>query len=141
MHYPKITQPTHSKWEYIPAEEEEPAAKRRLLTNGSGAHDEPTIFKPVSQLIARNFLVADTLFINPPISGIGVPGSNAEGFDASSHGLPDASPEVLEALPAECREALLAAKDQEREWKSLWATEKEDGLRPHLEISYLGFPV
>jgi chromatin structure-remodeling complex protein RSC7 len=141
MHYPKNSQPTHAKWEVIPREEDEQASKQKLLTNGTNGHVEQSIFRPLSNVIARNFVVTDVVSVSPPISGFAVPGSNSMGFDVGANGLPDVTPEILEDLPEDCRKALLEAKAAERQWTSQWSTEKQDGMRAKLEISYLGFPV
>jgi chromatin structure-remodeling complex protein RSC7 len=131
-HYPKITQPSHVKWDFIP---NSPDAN---LTNGHSSH---TIFSPVSNLVARNFLVVDTTFVAPTISGVGLPGPETYISDLNPNGLPNLDQEMMDELPEECRTALLQAKEKENKWKQQWGTETENGMRAKLKIGFLGFPV
>lgn len=154
MHYPKITQPTHVKWEEL--DEDLPHKASHGLLNGvssltNGIHDvdlngttaqeSDGIFSPLPSIITRNFLVVDTTFESPPISGLGIPGPDGDAVDVGPNGLPDASDDILAELPLECRQAFEAAKDQERQWKTKWKSEVEDGARGTLRIGFLGFPV
>jgi chromatin structure-remodeling complex protein RSC7 len=147
MHYPKITQPTHAKWEQVSPEEATSTNgfdSSRLLTNGtsnghSNTHD--TIFAPVSDVVSRNFLVTDTLFVSPALSGLGIPGPDGDMLAFGPNGLPNVSDEILAELPPDCRTALFAAKSKEKEWKESWTTESRDGMRGNLKIGFLGFPV
>lgn len=154
MHYPNITQPTHVKWEELDGEL--PHKIPRSLTNGvsaltNGVHDVALngaagkesigIFSPLPSIITRNFLVVDTIFQSPPISGLGIPGPDGDAVDVGANGLPDVSDDILADLPLECRQALEDAKDKERQWKQHWGREVEDGARGALRIGFLGFPV
>jgi chromatin structure-remodeling complex protein RSC7 len=144
MHYPKITQPTHAKWEQLPVSDSVQADSQHQLTNGtSTSHSDSsnTIFKPVSNVVARNFLVTDTVYVSPSQSGVGIPGPDGDMLAMNHNGLPHMSDEILEELPAECRAALLEAKKEETEWKENWTTESRDGMRGNLKIGFLGFPV
>jgi chromatin structure-remodeling complex protein RSC7 len=140
MHYPKITQPTQAKWERI-EDQHEPALKRRQLTNGTASLVKPSIFEPVSKVIARNFLVTDTVFVGPQYSGLSVPRPNTEGYDVGPNGLPDVTEEILTELPEDCRKALLAAKEKESEWKAAWVQDAASSMQNPIERAYIGFPV
>lgn len=149
MYYPKITQPTHAKWEEIPQEEEVPAKRRQLtngvhdLTNGVDAvnlnHD--TLFTPVPPIVARNYLVTDIVYQSPQISGLGVPGPDGDFHDVGPNGLANIPDELLAELPDDCRRAYEDAKAKEEEWRNTWRTEAEDGHRAHLKIGFSGVPV
>jgi chromatin structure-remodeling complex protein RSC7 len=138
MLYPRITQPSHVKWEPVLEDEEQPA-----LTNGHAADDvalEGTIFDKVPPVVARNLMVTDTVFEAPQLRGAGIPGVDGAALDVGPDGLPNVTPEILELLPEECREALLHEKEREAEWKTRWTTEAEDGMRGQLRIAFLGWP-
>jgi chromatin structure-remodeling complex protein RSC7 len=154
MHYPKITQPTHVKWEEV--DDELPHKAPHNVSNGvsaltNGIHDvdlngtavkeSNSIFSPLPSIITRNFLVVDTKFESPPISGLGIPGPDGDAVDVGPNGLPDVSDDILAELPLECRQALEDAKEKEKQWKRHWGSEVEDGARGALRIGFLGFPV
>ncbi|OCK85820.1 hypothetical protein K432DRAFT_285983 [Lepidopterella palustris CBS 459.81] len=160
MCYPKITQPSHARWEEIPATPSEAAEQchSRMLTNGiseltNGVHDvtleqssavehrSDTIFTPVPPIVSRNFLVVDTYFTSPSISGAGIPGPDGDFYDTGVNGLPHFSEDVWAELPPECRRALEEAKRTESEWKNHWHTESVDGARAKLKIGFTGVPV
>ena len=113
MFYPKIMQPTHAKWEWIPPNSVSSDTKRYTngMTNGhrtvngntftSYEHDtEMQIddedfsrtqassftaqFAPVPAAVSRNFTVVDTHFDAPPISHAGYPGPDGDIEDPSS---------------------------------------------------------
>lgn len=113
--------------------------KRRLLTNGIASPAKPSIFEPVSKVIARNFLVTDTVFISPHYPGLSAAGPHTEGYDASANGLPDVTEDILTELPEDCRKALLDAKEKESEWKAAWA--QDPAKQIPIERAYIGFPV
>jgi chromatin structure-remodeling complex protein RSC7 len=156
MHYPKITQPTHVKWEELTTEPSQQSLPK--LTNGvshvtNGVHHvdlngastnhapTSTMFAPISQVISRNFLVIDTKYESPPISGLGIPGPDGDVLDVGPNGLPDVTDEILAELPPDCRKALEDAKAKEAGWKQRWGNEVEDGARGQLKIGFLGYPV
>jgi chromatin structure-remodeling complex protein RSC7 len=145
MLYPKITQPTHAKWEEIIDTEINGVSE---LTNGVNrvnldreAAREKSIFGPVEPVVSRNFLVVDSYLQSPPISGLGIPGPDGDFEDVGTNGLADVSPDILNELPAECRRAFEDAKAKEAEWKGFWRTETIDGARPQLKIGFSGVPV
>lgn len=144
MFYPKIMQPTHAKWEPVSP----PASPR--LTNGdlpNGNHSSrpqsssDSTFKPVPPVVSTNFLVADTHFVSAPSSNLGIPGPDGDVEDLGPNGLGGISAEVLEELPADCRQAFEEAMQRERQWKSQWGNEASDGWRGQLRIGFNGFPV
>ena len=158
MHYPKIMQPTHAKWEESSQRSDVASISQAnnhiingvaRLTNGvqrvslndkSAEEFSQTIFDPVPSVITRNFLVTDTVLESPPTAGLGNPGPGSDGLDVGTNGLPEVDEETLTLLSPECRTALLEAKKKEAEWKQRWKSENEDGHRGRLRISYLGYP-
>ena len=158
MHYPKIMQPTHAKWEESPQRSDSiPVSHANdhitngvaRLTNGvqqvslndkSAEESSQTIFDRVPSIVTRNFLVTDTVLEMPPTAGLGIPGSDSHAIDTGANGLPQLDEETLTLLPPDCRVAYLGAKQKEAEWKERWKNESEDGHRGRLRISYLGYP-
>lgn len=162
MFYPKIMQPTHVKWEQVIPDSSGSscqvtagAQSNGHLTNGD-AHPDTTMagddiniesqsamdgFRPVPDIISRNFLVTDMYFETPPFSNVGVPGPDGGVSDVGPNGLSDIPQDVLDELPEDCRIALEQAKNAEAQWKNKWNTEKIDGSRGSLRIGFNGFPV
>lgn len=156
MQYPKIMQPTHARWEHLPAPSAASKALRPssdgangVLINGAVDHDKDhemvdgdqqqeaeTIFPPVRPLYSRNFLIVDTHFVGPSISDLGVPGPDGDVVDIEHRGLIDVPDEVLSALPRDCLKAFVEARDEELKWKNGWGTETEDGLRARFKVDY-----
>lgn len=118
MCYPKITQPTHARWEEVPSTESD-----------------------VPDVVRRNYLVVDKVFQNPPFSGLGIPGPDGDFCDVGPNGLPVLSDEDLERMEPESRQAFLKAKKSESEWKNQWQSEQADGKRAKLRIAFFGVPV
>lgn len=155
MHYPKIMQHTHARWEQVMDEERDEDSHMTNgishLTNGvdgvhlNGAHHKAlhrnTIFPPVKPIVSRNFLVVDTVFESPSYSGIGIPGPDGDTVDVGANGLSGINEDILADLPADCRRAFQEAKEREMEWKGRWGSEHMDGSRGDLKIGFLGFPV
>ena len=158
MHYPKIMQPTHVKWEESPQCSDVTSISYgnghitngvARLTNGvqrvslndkSAEEFNQTIFDRVPPVVTRNFLVTDTVLETPPTAGLGIPGPDNDALDVGGNGLPQIDEETLTLLSPDCRTALLGAKQKEAEWKERWKGEDEDGHRGRLRISYLGYP-
>ena len=158
MHYPKIMQPTHAKWEESPQRPELTSVSHvnGHITNGvarltdgvqqvslndkSTEESSQTHFGRVPSVVTRNFLVTDTILEMPPTAGLGIPGPGSNALDMGANGLPQVDEETLTLLPSDCRVALLGAKQKEAEWKERWKSESEDGHRGRLRISYLGYP-
>jgi len=139
MLIPKIMQPSHVKWESLPPPSEH-------LTNGthttsSDISSDPTIFSTVPPVIARNFLVTDTVFASAPIHNPGVPGPDGDVSDIGGNGLTGISRDLIDELPEDCRAAFDEALRAEQQWKRSWGTEGSDSLRTSLRIGFNGFPV
>ncbi len=164
MLYPKHMQPTHAKWVEVTSETPEsdnlPGMEHLSLNTGNTAPvtgsnrnndsnpagpstEAPatTIFPPVPPHITRNYLVVDTVYQSPPMSGLGIPGPDGDTFDVGPTGLPIVSQEILDELPPECRKAFEEAKAVEKKWKETWGTETQDGHRGKLKIGFNGLPV
>jgi chromatin structure-remodeling complex protein RSC7 len=139
MHYPKNMQPTHARWVQIDDNE---AQAQKTLTNGStGKNHDHTMFAPIPPIVSRNYMVIDTVFESAPITNPGVPGPDGEFFDLGINGLSSVSDEVKAELPPDCLEAFEKALAAEKEWKSRWGSETQDGLRrqPRIDKGYFGF--
>ncbi|KAF2473234.1 nuclear localization protein [Lindgomyces ingoldianus] len=117
MCYPKITQPTHARWEEIP--------------------DDPE----VPEIVRRNYLLVDTYIQSPPFTGLGIPGPDGDFCDVGPNGLPDLEEEDLRQMTSETREAFLQAQREELEWKEQWRSESIDGCRVKPKIGFTGVPV
>jgi chromatin structure-remodeling complex protein RSC7 len=118
MCYPKITQPTHARWEEVPPSESD-----------------------VPNIVRRNYLVVDTYVQSPPFSGLGIPGPDGDFCDIGPNSLPEVDEEDLMQMKPETREAYLHAKQAERNWKSQWNGETTDGSRAKIKIGFSGVPV
>ncbi len=152
MQYPTITQPTHARWEQIPPSSTLPSSMNetaKALTNGDVTHindhnhelvdrgqQEETNFPPIRPLYSRNFLIVDTHFITPPISGLGIPGPDGHVLDIKQNGLTDVPDGVLSELSPDCLQAFIEARDAELKWRAGWRTEQEDGARARFKVDY-----
>ena len=153
MHYPQNTQPSHARWEYI---SEDPdisslSIKDHAAPNGTsngitalnGASDpkpyDPA-FPPISSYQHRNFATIDTHMEFPPRSGLGLPGpegvSDSGEFDVGPKGLCDVAEDVIACLPSECLGPFMEAREEERKWRAQWGTEKENGMRADIKVTY-----
>ncbi|CEN60068.1 Putative Nuclear localization protein Npl6 [Aspergillus calidoustus] len=111
--------------------------------------ETPSIFSTIPAALSRRFAILDVHCESPPYSNMGVPGPDGDVHDLGSNGLisvanpkhPEfVSPEILEELPSECREAFIEAASHEWEWKSRWCSEVDDGARTVPLKSYAWFP-
>ncbi|KAL2824622.1 chromatin remodelling complex Rsc7/Swp82 subunit-domain-containing protein [Aspergillus cavernicola] len=111
--------------------------------------ENPTIFSTIPAAFSRRFAILDVHCESPPCSNMGLPGPDGDLHDLGANGLisvanpkhPEfVSPETLEELPVECKEALVEAASQEWEWKSRWCSEVDDGARTVPLKSYAWFP-
>ncbi|KAF2019715.1 nuclear localization protein-like protein NPL6 [Aaosphaeria arxii CBS 175.79] len=118
MCFPKITQPTHARWEEVPPSESD-----------------------VPSIVRRNYLIVDRVYQNPPFTGLGNPGADADFCDIGPNGLPKVDDEDLEKMTPEARAAFVQAKSAEAEWRNQWQTEHVDGKRAKLKIAFTGVPV
>lgn len=84
-----------------------------------------TIFPPVAPRVSRHFAVHDIHYESPAYTALGPPGANASGHSSGivtvdpNTGEPilNMDPEILRALPPDCREAYIDAAMKEWEWK------------------------
>lgn len=144
-------QPTHAKWEQIPAEPAASEATTQLTNGHTNGHNHDamdvdpasSIFSKVPSVISRNFTVIDTAFSSAPISNAGYPGPDGHVFDPSSgpNGLSTVSHDLIEELPEECRKAFIEARESELGWKRSWGTEANSCQRHGLKIGLNGYPV
>jgi chromatin structure-remodeling complex protein RSC7 len=125
MHYPKIMQPTHARWEQI--DDNEVEAKSRLTNGHIGDQDgeEKSIFTPVKPIYSKNFLIVDTIYESAPAVGLGVPGPDGDTYDLGFNGLSSVPDDIKDELPPECRKAFEEALGKEAQWKSRWGTESQ----------------
>ena len=109
----------------------------------------PTIFSSIPVPLARRFVVHDIHYESPPVSNMGIPGPDGDVHDLGANGLitvadpqhPEfMSADVLDELPPECKEALLASAAQEWEWKTKWRSEADDGARSRPLKNFAWFP-
>ncbi|KAI9045800.1 uncharacterized protein KD926_007103 [Aspergillus affinis] len=108
-----------------------------------------SIFSTIPAGLSRRFAIHDVHYETPPHSNLGIPGPDGDVHDLGSNGFVSVanpsnpeflSPEILEELPAECKEALIEAAAQECEWKSKWCSEATDSARRAPLKSYAWFP-
>ncbi|PWY76468.1 hypothetical protein BO94DRAFT_204745 [Aspergillus sclerotioniger CBS 115572] len=134
-------------------EEESAAVSSEANEAGDGQTESETtdasIFSTVPVALSRRFAIHDIHYESSPYSNLGVPGPDGDVHDLGSNGLVSVansmnpeftSPEVLEELPLECKEALIEAAAREWEWKSKWSREASDGARATSLKSYAWFP-
>lgn len=75
-------------------------------------------------------MISDTYFETPPASVLGYPGPDEE---TELTRLPE---HLLAELPEGCRQAFVEARAVEKAWKERWGTDKDDGARAQLRITY-----
>ena len=149
MQYPKIMQHTHAKWEQVYPETIESAAQNmlddRILSddlnrNGPIGHEHDqtteTIFTPLPEHLARNFMIVDTYARGPPTSTFGFPGLPGSVVDVGPPGLTAISEDVIAVLPEESQRAFLEVRKEARRWQSRWSTEEQDKMRAVVHITY-----
>jgi chromatin structure-remodeling complex protein RSC7 len=136
---------------------DEPTQASALLE--SNESDEPatgetseiprSIFSPVPANIHSRYVIQDIVYESPQYSNMGIPGPDGDVHDIGPNGMVSVAnpnhpefmtPEILELLPPECKEALADSCAREVEWKSKWRTETEDGQRTKPTKSYAWFP-
>jgi chromatin structure-remodeling complex protein RSC7 len=118
MCYPKVTQPTHARWEEVPAEETD-----------------------VPPLVRRKYLVVDSVFQQPPFAGLGISGPDGGFIDVGTNGLPTLDDEDEQNMKPEELEAFARIKAEEQDWRSQWGGESTDGARAKPKIGFVGVPV
>lgn len=118
MCFPKVTQPTHARWEEVPREDTD-----------------------VPPLVRQKYLVVDSHFQQPPFAGLGLPGPDANFIDVGTNGLPELDAEDLQNMSQQECEAFAHAKAEEAEWRNQWGGEITDGARVKPRIGFIGVPV
>ncbi|KAL5120597.1 chromatin structure-remodeling complex subunit RSC7 [Pleosporales sp. CAS-2024a] len=118
MCFPKVTQPTHARWEEVTSE----------TTN-------------VPPLVRKKYLVVDYMFQQPPFAGLGLPGPDANFVDVGTNGLPDLDSDILQSMDAAEREAFTAVRQIQAEWRGQWGGETTNGARAKPKIGFVGVPV
>ncbi|KAI9734675.1 MAG: hypothetical protein M1834_002276 [Cirrosporium novae-zelandiae] len=155
VHYPKIMQPTHARFELVsPSHSVHQSTNKSMNSNDAyifengiqqsdtndpsinEAEHTHTIFPPVAPIHARNFIVEDTVYESPPVSHLGIPGPDGDMVDIGFNGISNIEDDIVAELPPECRKAFEEAKQQELHWKGKWQTEHENGLRTNTKIPY-----
>ncbi|KAL8799815.1 MAG: hypothetical protein Q9182_005610 [Xanthomendoza sp. 2 TL-2023] len=128
LQYPRIMQPTHAQWEDSrgPQRSRSPEQSRRADSR----------LPEVSAVLERNFLITDTYYASPAISGLGNPGPDGDIVDVGPPGLVATSESVAAAMPVECLKALESARSEALKWKTSWVGEGKDGARASLRITY-----
>lgn len=116
MQYPAIMQPTHARIEQV------------VDSSNSAESDSDTNsrFPPLDPRIPRNFTVVDTYMETPPagISSAVYEKREVPAFLSEFQGLGAVSNDILEELPAKCREAFEKALEKEKAWTATWGPEK-----------------
>ena len=137
MQYPKIMQPTHGRWEQLPPG---PASSTPLPYNQREiTHDVPvinSIFPDIAPVFIRNYTITDTYYVNPPYSGLGIPGPDGQTMDVGPCGLTDVPQNVIDNLPDQNRQAYEEMMTEEVIWKQSWGGQDDDQARAKLRISY-----
>ena len=140
-------QPTHARWEQILPTSPSARIRQGGATHANGVlsngHDdsttgqpENTIFPNMPPVFTRNFMISDTYYESPPASVLGYPGPDEEFLDVGPGELTRVPENLLSELPEGCRQAFVEARAVETEWKARWGTEKKDGARARLRITY-----
>ncbi|KAJ5477129.1 Chromatin structure-remodeling complex subunit rsc7 [Penicillium diatomitis] len=164
MHYPKIMQPTHARWEYVPSSDAGSTAElmSTLSINAQNSAEMDTAvektneqaptetsFPPAPSHISNRYVVADTIYESPPYSNMGLPGPDGDLMNPSPNGLASIAqpkhsefmtPEIIDLLPPDCKEAFIDAAAREIHWKSKWGSEAESKLRTQPSKSYAWYP-
>lgn len=147
MHYPQIMQPTHARWEQVPASAEHPpktnghtylshAQDDSMEVDGEVTESKVTVFPPVDPVVSRNYMITDTYYEGPPKPDMPYPGPDGDIYDLGPPGLCAVKDDIIDELPEGCKKAFYEAREVERQWKARWGTEQDDGARAHLAISY-----
>ena len=149
MQYPKIMQPTHARWEQVPAPPPKSQALRitadrnnEILANDTtiqgydSDQGQNTIFPAIPPVFTRSYVITDTYYSSPSTAVLGYPGPDEDVIDVGPGGLTHVSEDVVASLPEVCRKAFIEARTEEKRWKASWGSEKADTARAHLRISY-----
>lgn len=142
IQWPRAMQPTHARWETIEWEgvDGEEDGQKQLSNGIHGAEQDverehTSIFKELSPVYPRNFMISDLCLEGAPESKFGSPG-----LDNDPQSLSNIPHDVLDELPAECRQAFEEARSREMSWRSKWSTEGRDGNRARFMPTVEWFP-
>jgi chromatin structure-remodeling complex protein RSC7 len=127
--WPSALQPTHARWSI------ENDGKDHGIDLSAELAEKMTIFPRLDAVYARNFRIHDLYLETAPDSTMGV-----HGIADDETSLSNIPTEIVDELPAECREAFQEAKYRETEWKTRWRTEAIDGRRAHFLPATAWFP-
>jgi chromatin structure-remodeling complex protein RSC7 len=128
---------------------DETRESHETATGEASAKISTTTFKPVPAHLHDRYVIQDIVYESPQYSNMGIPGPDGDVLDVGPNGLVSVAnpthpefmtPEIMELLPPECKEALIEAAAQEVEWKSRWTTETQDGERTQPTKSYAWYP-
>ncbi|RDW89069.1 hypothetical protein BP6252_01101 [Coleophoma cylindrospora] len=119
MHYPKIMQPTHARWEQIDDD---------AVQSSMHGHKD-TMFTAVPSIYSRNYMIVDTVYESSPSTNFGLPGLGTASTDLGFNGLSSVPDDIKAELPPECLKAFEEALAKERGWKSKWTSEEKDTNR------------
>ncbi|KAI4208310.1 MAG: hypothetical protein LQ348_000234 [Seirophora lacunosa] len=129
-HYPRSMQPTHARWEACGHIDGSPSEGANEIRRADSK------FPRIPSILQRNFLISDTCYVSPPVTGFAVPGSDGNVLDVGAPGSSATSENVAVAMPSECQQALDTVRQEVLRWKDLWHGEGRDGARAQLQISY-----
>lgn len=118
MCYPKVTQPTHARWEEVPPEDSD-----------------------VPPFIRHKYLVVDSIFQQPPFAGLGIPGPEGNFIDVGTNGAPDIDDEDEKKMSPDQLANFKRIKLEQQEWRNQWDGEHKDGARAKPKIGFVGVPV
>ncbi|KAL3427825.1 nuclear localization protein [Phlyctema vagabunda] len=125
MHYPKIMQPTHAKWEQIDDHAAELGQNKSWEVNAP----KETMFTPVKPVYSRNYMIVDTAYESSPSTNFGLPGPDGDAQDVGFNGLSSVPDDIKAELPPECLKAFEETLAKEQAWKNQFKTERLDTSR------------
>ncbi|KAI4157678.1 MAG: hypothetical protein L6R39_000630 [Caloplaca ligustica] len=131
VHYPRIMQPTHARWE--PCDSSDGSSPDKAMEQDKRVDSR---FPRIPSILRRNFLISDTYYVSPPVTGLGFPGPDGDYLDVGPPGLAATAESVAAAMTPECLAALKSVGQEARQWKEAWQGEGGDGARAQLRITY-----
>lgn len=142
VQWPRTMQPTHARWESVERERDNGRydEKKQLANGSNGDQDDidqelSSIFKDLNPVYPRNFMINDLSLEGAPESTFGPPG-----LDNDPRSLASLPRDILNELPADCRQPFEEAKARELSWTSKWTTESADGKRGRFMPTVEWFP-
>lgn len=142
VQWPRAMQPTHARWENVEQQgaDAEENSQKKLVNGTNEAADDvdgelASMFSKVDPVYPRNFLIHDLYLQSAEESSLGPPGP-----DNDCPGLSNLPSDVLDELPADCRQAFEEARRRETAWRSQWHIEATDGHRGRFMSTVEWFP-